>query len=421
MGIAAVAMATAMFAAEPTFNESVAEYKGEASVTWGVDIDNKATGFKNAESASMKVNLFTAGDKTTEGDGIWAELKIKNDAKDTDGSWGLPAVSVDVAKFHIYDVYIGIRSGDVEVGGCKPQTAIKSSNVGIDGVASNKNATQGIVVGYANDYFGIDVDFRSDNEKQYTNKYAVAAEASLKAVENLELKAGGSYAFDSKAYAYAASSSYKIAIGDNYLKPAVGYNSNNAIVGAVIYAWGDEADANAGVYFLDDDAAKKVTPGVSVIYVKDFDAADDVNDLKVAFNLGSVVDNLKVAALYETSLDDFAKMTLAAGASYAIKADDVTITLNAGAKYVAAGVGEKVVTDGTPASGYAVDPATGAIKPSTPAVDPVMGPSDAELKVKVGADFAGLINNTTFSVVWTSGNLLDSTIGTIDLSAKISL
>lgn len=388
MGIAAVAMATAMFAAEPTFNESVAEYKGEASVTWGVDIDNKATGFKNAESASMKVNLFTAGDKTTEGDGIWAELKIKNDAKDTDGSWGLPAVSVDVAKFHIYDVYIGIRSGDVEVGGCKPQTAIVSSNYGIAGVASNKNATQGIVVGYANDYFGIDVDFRSDKTEQYTNKYGIAAEVALKAVENLDAKAGVTYEFkDDAKVAYAASVGYKLPLsGDYYLKPVAGYTGSNKnenkVAASLVFGWGDQGWGNPGVYYFNSDMNK--TPGVSVDYVIDLASATDNGTIYAAFYLGDLVANTKAAADLTVILTEGAdaKVTANAGAAYDIKLDDLTITPKAGISYANAAAGDKI-------------------------------------EVKAGVDLNGLVDNTTFGIEYESGNLKASKAGTLNVSAQI--
>ncbi len=378
MGLAAVAMAASMFAADPAFNPSLAEYSGNASVKWGVNLDDGMTGFTNAASATLKFNLFTAGDKATSGDGIWADMKIKNDGNDG-GSMVVPSASVDYAKFHIYDLYIGIMSGDVKVGGCKPQTAILSGNVGIGEVGTAQSA--GIVAGYANDYFGIDVDFRS--APGYTNDYAIAAEASLKAVADLELKAGVTSDFDSVAY--AASASYKIAMGDNYLKPTVGYNSNNEIVGAVLYAWGDEADANAGVYYL-GDAYKKVTPGVSVIYTKDLDLSADLGTIDVAFNLGSKVENLKVAALAEVGmvkvLDEVVTgIEVRGGVAYDIKADDITITTKAGAAWT----------------------------------------KDASVEVSAGVDFAGLINNTTFSVEYVSGNLMTPVKGTIDFTAKISL
>lgn len=397
MGLAAVAMATSMFAADPAFAPSLAEYSGNQSVTWGIDLENdNKTGFKNDGSATLKFNLFTAGDKTTSGDSdIWAELKIKNDAKDTTGAMVLPEASVDVAKFHFGPVYVGIKTGDTLVGGCKPQTAIKSSNVGIEAVGP-ASYDQGIVAGYSDDNFGLDIDFRSklDGKNQYTNDYALAAEAAFKAsnefVTGLEVKAGMAYQFDDDAkVAYAASAAYKVDLGDYYLKPTVGYTSANEMVGAVLFGWGDEADANAGVYYLNADTYKKVTPGVSVLYKKDLDNDKDLGAYSFAFNLGSKVENLKAAALAEMGMAKVADETITtlnvkAGCAYDIKADDITITTKAGCDWT----------------------------------------KDGALKVSAGVDFAGVINNTTLSAEYVSGNLLaepDAEKGKVNFTAKIAL
>ena len=410
MGLAAVAMATSMFAADPAFAPSLAEYSGNQSVTWGIDLDNdNKTGFKNDGSATLKFNLFTAGDKTTSSDSdIWAELKIKNGANDASGSLSetgaisVPKVEIDVAKFHIYNMYVGIKSGDTLVGGCKPQTAIKSSNVGIEAVGP-ANYTQGIVAGYSDDNFGLDIDFRSNpsGSVYYTNDYALAAEATFKAsnefVTGLEVKAGMAYQFDDDAkVAYAASAAYKVDLGDYYLKPTVGYTSANEMVGAVLFGWGDEADADAGVYYLKD--LKKVTPGVSVLYKKDLDNDNDLGAYSFAFNLGSKVENLKAAALAEMGMVKVADETITtlnvkAGCAYDIKADDITITTKAGCDW----------TKATKVMGAEVG---------------------AALEVSAGVDFAGVINNTTLSAEYVSGDLLaepDAKKGKVNFTAKIAL
>ena len=395
MGLAAVAMATSMFAADPAFAPSLAEYSGNQSVTWGIDLDNdNKTGFKNDGSATLKFNLFTAGDKTTSGDSdIWAELKIKNDAKDTTGAMVLPGATVDVAKFHFGPIYVGIKTGDTQVGGCKPQTAIKSSNVGIEAVGP-AGYTQGIVAGYSDDNFGLDIDFRSNpnGTVYYTNDYALAAEATFKDsnefVTGLEVKAGMAYQFaDDAKVAYAASAAYKVDLGDYYLKPTVGYTSANEMVGAVLFGWGDEADADAGVYYLKD--LKKVTPGVSVLYKKDLDNDNDLGAYSFAFNLGSKVENLKAAALAEMGMTKVADETITtlnvkAGCAYDIKADDITITTKAGCDWT----------------------------------------KDGALAVSAGVDFAGVINNTTLSAEYVSGDLLadpDAEKGKVNFTAKIAL
>ena len=401
MGLAAVAMATSMFAADPAFAPSLAEYSGNQSVTWGIDLDNdNKTGFKNDGSATLKFNLFTAGDKTTSGDSdIWAELKIKNDANNVEknGNMAIPEAKVDVAKFHFGPIYVGIKEGDTTVGECKPQAAIMSGKVGVDAVGP-ADYTHGIVAGYSDDNFGLDIDFRSNpsGSVYYTNDYALAAEAAFKAsnefVTGLEVKAGMAYEFaDNAKVAYAASAAYKVDLGDYYLKPTVGYTSANEMVGAVLFAWGDEADADAGVYYLtgEDNKYKKVTPGVSVVYVKDLDNNDKLGDIKVALNLGSKVENLKLAALADIDMDtkDKTKIEVKAGCAYDIKADDITITTKAGTNWANKDLGEK-------------------------------------LMVSAGVDFAGVINNTTLSAEYVSGDLLadpDAEKGKVNFTAKIAL
>ena len=167
----ALSMVFGAFADEPVANVNVSEFKGEASVQWGVDLDSGKTGFKNDAKVTMKLNLIDGGDKASTGEGIWGEIKIKTDGdtftkvEGNDKEFGaleIPAkIKVDTAKLHFGDnVYIGITSGDTTVGEYKLDTAvaaeqIKNGNVGDD---SYKN---GITAGYANDMFSVDVDFRS--------------------------------------------------------------------------------------------------------------------------------------------------------------------------------------------------------------------------------------------------------------------
>lgn len=444
MGLAAVAMATSMFAADPAFAPSLAEYSGNQSVTWGIDLDSNKTGFKNDGSATLKFNLFTAGDKTTSGDSdIWAELKIKNDAKDTTGAMVLPGASVDTAKFHIYNMYVGILSGDTQTGALKFTRAIKSGDNDNGKLLSDvgpADYTQGIVAGYDDSNFGVAVDFRSAKVAQYTNDYALAAEATLKDsneyLSGLEVKGGYSYEFaDKPLMGYSGSVAYKATIsGDYYVKPAFGYTgtskdgtTTNMIAGALMFGWGDTADANAGVYFLDDDAAKKVTPGVSVSYVKDLEVESDLGAMEIAFFSGSIVENLKAAALAEMQLvkDVDTVYTVKAGAKYDIKADKVTITPQAGfamtSKTVKVNAGKKETweiikteeVDGDHVYEWKKNAATLGSIEDVPAT----------LKVKVGVDVAGLINNTVFSCVWESGDLKADPAGKgkVNLTAKISL
>jgi hypothetical protein len=67
------------FAAEPAAGLKIAEFTGNAKVVLGVDLGTGSIAFTNAGEADIKLDLLSAGDKSTTGDNIWGELKIKAD------------------------------------------------------------------------------------------------------------------------------------------------------------------------------------------------------------------------------------------------------------------------------------------------------------------------------------------------------
>ncbi len=435
---AAVALAASMFAAEPATNLNVAEFKGEASVKWGIDLDNSDTGFKNEESASIKIHVLDEGTKESSGSDVWGEIKIKAGGVDNAASG---SATVEEAKIHFGDFFVGIRKGDVLTGEYNLAAAIKSGKNGIKNVGpfsslngipadaeygwvdddddpstapswdiTNPDAettfgyTQGINLGYGNDNFGFVFDIRSLDVAEYSDEYAFAAEAELKDsnewLGGLAVKAGYSFADidDTTWMGYSASASYKATVtGNYYVKPAFGYanqsienvleDAKGNIAVGVLFGWGDEADADAGVYYLTGDDYKKVTPGVSVTYVKNLDNKT-TNTIEAAFYLGDLVENLKAAALADitTVKDADTKIALRAGCAYDIKADDLTITTKAGINFANKAAGK-------------------------------------DLEVSVGADLAGLINNTVFSVEYVSGNLSADKAGkgAVNFKCKMSI
>ena len=294
----ALSMVFGAFADEPVANVNVSEFSGEASVTWGVDLDAERTGFKNDAKVTLKLNLIDGGDKSSTGEGIWGEIKIKTDgdtftkAEGNDvkiGALEIPAkIKVDTAKLHFGDnAYIGITSGDTQVGEYKLDTAVAAEQIMNENVG-DKDYKNGIVAGYGNDMFSVDVDFRSANIKtkdatdvkvavvldsengnyignngisyigykpglaanasiedkngnkvktgaessQYSNMYSFAIDGSLKAVENLTLKGGYSADFANKQdetleTGFYVASDYKLGLNDTfYLKPQVGYTQS---------------------------------------------------------------------------------------------------------------------------------------------------------------------------------------------------
>ena len=177
-----LALVGSVFAAEPVADVNIAEFSGNASVQWGVDLDAGKTGFKNAYEVVFKLNLLNNGTKSTTGDGVWGELVLKTDGdsfvgwKNTefsDGAFNANQgmgqdlswkVFVDTAKVHFGPAYIGIKSGDTQTGELKMDAAVRS--------ADNDNAkwlnnvgpadyTQGIVAGYSHDMFNVAADVRS--------------------------------------------------------------------------------------------------------------------------------------------------------------------------------------------------------------------------------------------------------------------
>jgi len=218
LGAIAVLSAGFMFADEPAADVSITEFKGNAKVTWGMDLDAGKTGFKNTEEANFKVKLFSNGEKVTEGEGTWAELKIKTDGlKLENGEWKDGKASVDAAKLHIGKFFVDIRSGDAVVGEYKFDGAIRSTDKPASKWISNVGPTwndnwkyaYGIQAGYDSSDIVVKADLRSLKDKdgkdtQYTNSYAIALEAGLKDsnqwLEGLFVNAGIGYNLSNEWY-----------------------------------------------------------------------------------------------------------------------------------------------------------------------------------------------------------------------------
>jgi len=431
----AAMVAAAAMADEPDVDLKIAEISGNAKVTWGIDLDSNAvtgrTGFKNEEEAKLKVNIANGGSKFTEGEGVWGELEVKvGDALTaTNGALGGGSASINTAKLHVGDLYIGIRSGDTQVGDYNVPNAVKSSTIGIGKKGESK--TQGLVVGYGNDLFGIDVDFRSepDGTDYYTDDYALAAEASLKDLSGLSAKAGASFAFKSKLLGVEGSVDYKLPLGDNFLKVGVGAGfekasgaslSNGEVAAGVVFGWGDEAEEAAGFYYLGSkDNTKKRTPGVGVaVYLPLY--THTYLDIVPSFYSGEIVENLTAAVLGEVIIPiDNAGinmgMAVAGDVSYKLAVGDaISVTPKAGfrfanADYIGGKASAIFTTANTDNSG---------LSDLTPA-----GTSGL-LNFKAGVEIGGLIPNTTFDAWYQSRNLTGSgngKAGTFNISAKIAL
>ena len=456
----AAAVAGFSFADEPVADVKVAEFTGNAAVTWGVDLDDAGTGFKNEAEGKLKVNLVNKGSKSTSGDGVWGEIGVeatgniglKSEATATGGEGtgfvhdgdNLGKVKVSAAKLHFGPVYVGIMSGDTKVGAFKVPNAIMSADndQAVRILDVGPGATHGIVAGYGDDNFGIDVDFRStpNGADYYNNNYAIAAEAKLKDsnafVPGLSLDVGFAMPFESNAVvAASANAGYKLKMGDTYyLNPTVGWEMTTAtgtpmnLVGGVLFGWGDTADANAGVPYLDGDYAKKVTPGVGVAVRLANLTSDTARALTVvpAFYSGDLIPNLKAGAVAEitTPLTGSGSLSLgvAGGAKYTLAVgESIKIAPYAGARFITGTTTTSVFGNTNTDNGNKGDMVRATVD----------GKLNNVLNVKAGCEFTGLISNTTFDVWYQSRNMMNTTdysannaakavIGTINLKCKIS-
>lgn len=265
----------------------------------------------------------------------------------------------------------------------------------------------------------------------------------------------------------------------------------NELAAGVLFGWGDMADANAGVPFFGDEC-KKVTPGVGVVAYIPLPSVSKNDDSKwtmydackavivPSFYLGDKVTGLKAAAYGEIALfnyqkedakyapartagivpagyvidsasDDWKTGTLkgvvkenettaiafAAGIAYGIAVDDKTITPSAGFRYANAAY----VANGL--EGKYSDMFLKLGMQNTAVDDATKETYKGDFfNLKIGVEFAGFLDNTTFSANYSSANLLngisdDATkstpaytkdskyynvkLGTFDIGCKISL
>ena len=175
----ALSMVFAAFADEPTVKNEIASFEGNATVDWGVNLDSGKTGFKNSEEATLKFDLIGTGDKSTTGEGIWGEIKVKiadDPVQYKNGALNEKTAAIDFAKIHLLDnmLAIGIRSGDNKYGKYEPAVAVHnyvkdrkvdgaSANTGdgIQGAEVGGTVTDGITIEFTHDLLDLNIDFRS--------------------------------------------------------------------------------------------------------------------------------------------------------------------------------------------------------------------------------------------------------------------
>ncbi len=177
----ALSMVASGFAAEPLADVNTVDFSGEASVTFGIDVDTHKTGFKNETDVELIINLLPGEmSKSTEGTGVWGELLVKVDgdtnfkSEDPGAAVALSAdgVIVDVATIHIGDAYVGIKSGDFDYGGdfnypnamgFDNGDSLNGKNIYYmeDSPAKAFGYDQGLTLGYGADMFSVEAAVRT--------------------------------------------------------------------------------------------------------------------------------------------------------------------------------------------------------------------------------------------------------------------
>ncbi len=337
--MAAAALITSVFAAEPAANVGVATFSGSASVKWGVDLDTNKTGFTNSTTEDLEFTLFAKGDKATSSDAdIWGEIKIEG-AELKGGKEGIgdsSSVDVKTAKLHVGPAYIGILAGNTQVGDIAPVMAVHSDEGVYKIAAVGDNATDGVTLGL--DLDGIanfELDIRS--AQGYKNKYAMAFQADVKAIDNLTLNAGVAMDIntdtDTDDVAIFGKAAYEMALTDVfYIKPQAGisYDMTKAkaetkIMAALLFGWNKNENQDTKIYFIDP----KVSNGASVAAL----IVGDTVDLTAGiWDSATLVDNLTFGASYANDDLKNKKGTVIAEAKYALAVGEGKVTPKAGAQ-----------------------------------------------------------------------------------------
>lgn len=372
-------------------------------------------------------------------------------------------------------------------------------------------------------------DGHADESKswQYTGAYAAALEAELKGegigLDGFSAKVGTSFNFAKNYQAnkeaadktsltgtvpfidpntgeevgkpvsgphlwgYSASLAYKLGLDDTfYIRPQVGftgqtmfwkdddvkvtYTDKLAVAAGLLFGWGEIGmDKNAGVYYLDDDMAKKVSPGVGVVaYIplpnKTVSNSDgkkfsytkyhELARIMPSFYSGELIPGLTAAAYADIAVTKLAKdeatedksvdykmekakvpMAVAFGAKYDIGVDEMTITPKFGIRFANAAYvdyGIKETDDGVFGKNENDKwvSTMGEQKKADTKDEYGIESAGNYLNLKLGVDVTGLVDNTTLSVTWQTDNILNEIdygdgngpkLGTLNFKAKIAL
>ena len=396
--IAALAMVAGIaFADEPAYPAgSVAAFSGDASIEYQINLDDEAFGIANAENANFKIQFYNGGDKATTGDGLWGELKISVGAGDKelknsdkgngtsgdnkekfDGVFQMLTPAVDTAKIHFVDgdfyARLNIKAPGLSLGKGSINTATWSAQEFTERKVTLTGAQGFTFETGLTDVVEFNIQFADNGVKKSDAKeYGFLFDATLKAVENLNLFAGVAYSTEKvegkdQDLAFAARADYKVGITDTlYVKPAVGFNMQGdakELGAGVLFGWGTEGQEAKFAKFkaankIDDkdewdNICDKVADGVSV-FVKTSLADNTPVDFKFGFYDGTLIAGLsdalagfKVAAqLWAPDMTKFGDKWIAdAALAYSHSLDAWKVSANFGFELISAKVGDESKTN----------------------------------------------------------------------------
>ena len=392
----ALSMVFAAFADAPAADLSVVSVTGSASLEWESNLEAETNGFKNSAEAVVKINLFNGGDASTSGDGMWGELKVVTDkdgfvevkGKETAALASkietVPMIAkIDTAKIHFVEgdvaIALNILTPGLGLGEVVLPTAAAPE---VKSDAFNVNTGDVLKAGFALEVktTPIEVNFKvMDNGVAADKEWGFAADATVKAIENVNVKAGFAYSTASELTAITASADYKYAIDDKlYVKPVVAYgmmDEAKSLEAGVLFGWG--ADGQKPEFALLNKDSEKFADGFSVTFKTDLDETD-----KIAFGLydSTLVEGLKVGAQYIATLDDFGEGALACGVKYGTDIDILSIALEFGyANDLATEVDNYI---------YSVEVSTDDVIDNTTLSAKYAGGKDDNGKITVGAKIA---------------------------------
>ncbi len=342
------------FADAPAINVSEYSFSGKASLEWIADLDKETTGMKNHDEASFALKFIKKGDKSSTGDGVWGEIKIEaGDAEAKNGgNVTVPTASVKTATIHFLDddfyLDMSILKPGLGIGGGNIISATNDGYSAFPAASVTVTDFQGFKLTFGlKDVIDFGLVFVDNGQKiAKEKKFGFVFDATLKAVEGLGLNVAAGYGTEKEKFVASAKVDYKLAIGDMYLKPAVGFALDEAeaknLSAGLLFGWGGDGieakfdSFSNGVTNVPD----KCADGVSVYATVPLKDSPAIGFLFSAFDSKFLADfGVKIGAqLAVADLANFGKGTDAFDAAIKWASGDLLgdwkVDANAGIKFI---------------------------------------------------------------------------------------